>query len=604
MTPQRVLFVALFFLAAAYRVQCQQPVSDQPTKSANSHQKAITSADLEGLWLATTPASAQNAHTYEFRLDGKCKFSMFGRFNTSYDHVGEEVKVKIETTSTQVWKSHIEGDKLTLQLFGDLPACPFRRIGAMLSDADPLVGAWQAEPCAIPKTSPGAGILEVLVSNAVFRFGTDHALIMRYRFEETEPYTLHENKISCPVLGMKGDTLTWTLESSIPVLLPSGGASKYIRRTPGQVLALQFIPGDLSEENRQIAEDAITALKAELRTNPNDLAAIDQIGRLLFMDGGRPFDVKKLQESKSYFQRHSQLDPRDQEAFCWIGLDDWIIASRANKELRSSYYLQRESSQTITYGDPLPPSVRVEYATKYAKTVDEGITSLRAAIDIVPDYDLAMLYLALLYREKSDMAESIADRRTMQKTSDEMQNKAAATQKRKATQGNATDGPSTFDPNSTTPPHPVFVTWLCDAPFIGVPGHVYGGVIGGVIGGVNQNISPDKSLAVGSSSRGSSPNKITVGGVIQAQHLLSRVEPVYPALARQTRVSGVVKLRAIIAKDGSVEELQAVSGHPLLIQSALDAVKQWRYQPTLINGIPVMVDTEIDVIFALADKVK
>jgi protein TonB len=70
-------------------------------------------------------------------------------------------------------------------------------------------------------------------------------------------------------------------------------------------------------------------------------------------------------------------------------------------------------------------------------------------------------------------------------------------------------------------------------------------------------------------------------------------------LARQTRISGTVRLHAIIGKDGTVRELTLESGHPLLVQAALDAVRQWRYQPTLLNGEPVEVDTTIDVIFSL-----
>jgi protein TonB len=80
---------------------------------------------------------------------------------------------------------------------------------------------------------------------------------------------------------------------------------------------------------------------------------------------------------------------------------------------------------------------------------------------------------------------------------------------------------------------------------------------------------------------------------------MNRVQPQYPPLARQARVSGTVKLHAIIAKDGTVQELQVISGHPLLIQAALDAVRQWRYRPTLLNSEPVEVDTTIDVIFTL-----
>ena len=126
----------------------------------------------------------------------------------------------------------------------------------------------------------------------------------------------------------------------------------------------------------------------------------------------------------------------------------------------------------------------------------------------------------------------------------------------------------------------------------GVPGGVAGGSMGGVIGGVSSNIAPPpppKTL-----------KRVTVGGNVQAARLVNKVQPLYPPLARQTRISGTVKLHAIIGKDGAVQQLQVVSGHPLLVQSALDAVRQWRYQPTLLNGDPVEVDTEIDVIFSLA----
>ena len=125
----------------------------------------------------------------------------------------------------------------------------------------------------------------------------------------------------------------------------------------------------------------------------------------------------------------------------------------------------------------------------------------------------------------------------------------------------------------------------------GVAGGSMGGVIGGVIGGAGSTAAPPPPKVT--------PKRITVGGNVQAAHLVNRVQPVYPPLARQTRISGTVKLHAIIGKNGAVEQLQVVSGHPLLVQSALDAVRQWRYQPTLLNGEPVEVDTEIQAIFSL-----
>lgn len=90
-----------------------------------------------------------------------------------------------------------------------------------------------------------------------------------------------------------------------------------------------------------------------------------------------------------------------------------------------------------------------------------------------------------------------------------------------------------------------------------------------------------------------------VGGDVQAAKLIRRVQPVYPRLARQARVSGVVRLRAVISSAGVIEKLEVLRGHPLLVQTALEAVAQWRYAPTLLNGQPVAVITEIDVHFTL-----
>jgi protein TonB len=90
-----------------------------------------------------------------------------------------------------------------------------------------------------------------------------------------------------------------------------------------------------------------------------------------------------------------------------------------------------------------------------------------------------------------------------------------------------------------------------------------------------------------------------VGGDVQAAKIINRVIPAYPAMARQARISGTVKLIGIIAKDGTVQKLQVVSGHPFLVQAALVAVRQWVYRPTLLNGEPVEVIAPIDVIFTL-----
>jgi protein TonB len=91
---------------------------------------------------------------------------------------------------------------------------------------------------------------------------------------------------------------------------------------------------------------------------------------------------------------------------------------------------------------------------------------------------------------------------------------------------------------------------------------------------------------------------IRVGGKVQAANLVHQILPKYPALARQARVQGAVILEATIDREGTVSELRVISGHPLLIDAALEAVQQWKYKPTILNGEPIDVITTITVTFS------
>jgi TonB family protein len=97
------------------------------------------------------------------------------------------------------------------------------------------------------------------------------------------------------------------------------------------------------------------------------------------------------------------------------------------------------------------------------------------------------------------------------------------------------------------------------------------------------------------------PGTIRVGGNVQAANLLSQTPTAYPALAKAARVQGTVRFEATIGKDGRVENLQLVSGPPLLVQAAMESVRQWTYKPTLLNGQPVSVITTVDVNFTLTE---
>jgi len=129
-----------------------------------------------------------------------------------------------------------------------------------------------------------------------------------------------------------------------------------------------------------------------------------------------------------------------------------------------------------------------------------------------------------------------------------------------------------------------------------VPGGVPGGQLSGVIGGIvsaTSNAAVPKFVPV-------TPQRIRISQGVTRGLLIQKVEPAYPPLARSARVQGDVVLSAIIDSNGQITNLQLVSGHPMLVPSAIAAVKQWRYKPYLLNGQPVEVETTITVIFSLS----
>jgi protein TonB len=129
----------------------------------------------------------------------------------------------------------------------------------------------------------------------------------------------------------------------------------------------------------------------------------------------------------------------------------------------------------------------------------------------------------------------------------------------------------------------------------GVRGVVVGGVPGGVVGGIVGGVPSVPPPADGT-------KRITIGGNVQQAKLISQPKPVYPPEAKQAHVSGIVHLSAVIGKEGNVINLAVIDGHPLLVPSAMEAVRQWVYRTTLLNGEPVEVITRIDVNYTLSDN--
>ncbi len=131
----------------------------------------------------------------------------------------------------------------------------------------------------------------------------------------------------------------------------------------------------------------------------------------------------------------------------------------------------------------------------------------------------------------------------------------------------------------------------------GVPGGVPGGQMGGVLGGVLGGILSSKAVAPPLAAKAKAP--VRIGGRVRPPRALLKAPPDYPALARSARIQGDVVLDATIDTQGNVIDARVVSGHPLLYDAALNAVRQWKYEPTYLNDEPVPIQMNVIVSFRI-----
>jgi TonB family protein len=226
-----------------------------------------------------------------------------------------------------------------------------------------------------------------------------------------------------------------------------------------------------------------------------------------------------------------------------MGFIAWSKWYPAYAKARASLGMRPEEPGPIKDG-----GVRADLLGRYGAVLESGLRALEKALEIDPQYDDAMAYMNLLIRERADLRDTGEEYQRDVAIADEWVMKTLAVKKAKAEQRNA---------NLTgSPPPPSF-------------------------------------------GPSSPPSRIRVAGNVAAAQRLRDVAPVYPDLARQAGVQGAVRLNIVIDKQGHVSNISVITGHPLLIPAALDAVKQWEYKPTLLNGQPVEVATEVSVPFVL-----
>lgn len=304
------------------------------------------------------------------------------------------------------------------------------------------------------------------------------------------------------------------------------------------VLRLQYLPGSALPSNAESAGKAESEFKAILRLDPKNKVALESLSSLA---------VTRAKVSSNPDQKLRHLD----EAESWY--KKLIAAYPRDREAWYSRgvvawlkwyptFTAARSQPGMEPEDPGPltnAAVRRELRSKYWPVIEDGITVLKKAIDIDPSYESPMGYLNLLYRERAELRDTPEEYREDIGKADEWLQKALDIARHKA--GSATV--------STVPPKP----------------------------------------------RGPEGPRIWVQADVQQLKLIKRVGPVYPP----TTIRGTIGLSVVIGVDGSVRDVQLVSGPPSLAQAAIDAVRQWLYQPTLLDGEPVGVDTTVDVEFSL-----
>ncbi len=196
----------------------------------------------------------------------------------------------------------------------------------------------------------------------------------------------------------------------------------------------QYIPGAPSPENLRYAQSAIDVYQQILQNDPSNLSAIDNLGSLLYHMGSAPFNADQLNQSKSFFEKHIQIKADDADPYYWVGQIDWSFAYRANMEMRQDYNRTANPKRQVKENDPLPDKLRAQFTDKYGQTVDEGLTNLQKAISLRPDYDDAMAYLNLMYRQKADMETTKDAREDDLKKADQLVEQVKAIKQKKASQ--------------------------------------------------------------------------------------------------------------------------------------------------------------------------
>jgi TonB family protein len=316
-----------------------------------------------------------------------------------------------------------------------------------------------------------------------------------------------------------------------------------------------YIPAGESPESREIARKAEDGFRSVLQLEPNNRVALQSIASLMFQEAQGNPDASakpiKLEEAARWYEKLLVADPRNRDAYYSLAVIDWTNWYAADMDARSKLGLRPEQP------GPLPDvAMRQRLSQQCSAQIEHGIASLQKALEIDPQFGDAMAYMNLLIRERADLRDTVEEYKRDVETADIWVQKSIMARKGRGAQSIVG---ALIAPPPPPPPPPT----------------------------MQRENEPG-------------PKRIRVSGNVQEFNLIRKANPIYPALAKQARIQGTVQFTAIIGKDGHIQNLELLSGHPLLVESAVQAVKLWEYKPTLLNGEPVEVVTQVFVNYTLA----
>jgi TonB family protein len=304
----------------------------------------------------------------------------------------------------------------------------------------------------------------------------------------------------------------------------------------------QYVPGSDSAKNLELVTRAEIEFLRVLDIDPENKTAILSLGSLSFQQAevmpDSPEKARKLESARAWYEKLVRLDPEQKDAYYWLGVIAWSNWYPKWMNARSQCGLKSGEAGPIT-----DSTIRRQLKDQYGSTIENAVFNFEKALEIDPKYEDALGYMNLLVRTRADLRDTKQEYLRDLGTADQWIQKQRE--------------------NSTRPGLTAAVLKPAGAPEGPLPGAL--------------------------------PQFIPIQSVV----LVRKVDPSYPPLAREAGIQGTVRVRAFIGKDGHVRSVQLVSGHPLLVPAAKEAVLQWQYMPTLLNGSPVEVVTDFGIIFEL-----